>query len=78
MQFASRLSFSPLMAGPSSLLARLARVPKPPLSWEIKHGPFFENEVATLDLRGREALIRLERTPLRQMRLECADETRLT
>jgi hypothetical protein len=44
----------------------------------MKHGPFFENEVATLDLHGSEAMIRLERTPARQTRLECVDETRLT
>ena len=78
MELANRLSFSRFMARPSSLLARLARVPEPPLDWEMKHGPFFENEVATLDLHGSEALIRLERTPARQMRLECVDETRLS
>jgi hypothetical protein len=44
----------------------------------MKHGPFFENEVATLELRGREARLRLERTPPRVLRLDCVDETRLT
>jgi hypothetical protein len=53
-------------------------VPKPALSWEISHGPFFENEVATLELEGREAVLALEHTPPRELRLERALEQRLT
>jgi hypothetical protein len=44
----------------------------------MKHGPYFENEVASLELHGTEARLRLERTPPRELRLECVDEARLT
>ncbi len=78
MSLANRIAFSRAVAWVVSLLPRLARVPAPALRWRMQHGPFFENEVATLELDGRDALIRLERTPQREMRLKCADETRLS
>ncbi|WP_205315415.1 alkaline phosphatase D family protein [Nonomuraea lactucae] len=31
-----------------SLLARLARLPRPPFRWRVTHGPWFQNAVATL------------------------------
>ena len=34
-------------------LARAAGVEDEPLTWEIADGPWFENQVATLDLDGR-------------------------
>jgi phosphodiesterase/alkaline phosphatase D-like protein len=61
-----------------AVLTHTAPVPKPALSWEISHGPFFENEVATLELEGREAVLALEHTPPRELRLERALERRLT
>jgi phosphodiesterase/alkaline phosphatase D-like protein len=78
MTFANRVAFGPAVRWPVSLLPRVARVPAPPIRWRMQRGPFFENEVATLELAGGEAVIRLERTPEGEMRLECADETRLT
>ncbi|HWE09826.1 MAG TPA: alkaline phosphatase D family protein [Solirubrobacteraceae bacterium] len=78
MELANRLSFHRVMEWGGELLRRLARLPKPSISWQMRHGPFFENEVATLELHGRQALVRLERTPPREMRLDCVDETLLT
>jgi hypothetical protein len=34
--------------------------------------------VATLEVHGRELRVRLERTPPREVRLDCVEETRLT
>lgn len=77
LELANRIAFRRPLDWGGALVARAARVPKPPISWRMKHGPFFENEVATLELYGREARLRLERTPPRALRLECVDETRL-
>ncbi len=40
------------------LLARLARLPRPPLRWRITNGPWFQNAVATLDLEDGAATVR--------------------
>ena len=37
-------------------------MPDPPLRWEVTDGPFFDNQVATLELEGRTAHLRVERT----------------
>ena len=42
-------------------LARLAGVPGEPLTWDVGDGPWFDNQVATLDLDGRHATFRLEK-----------------
>lgn len=77
MERAARASFSRPMEWAGRLLRRLARLGRPPIRWRMRHGPYFENEVATLELHGPEAVLRLERTPVREMRLERVDETRL-
>ena len=41
-------------------LARAAGVEDEPLTWEIADGPWFDNQVATLDLDGRRCTFRLE------------------
>jgi PhoD-like phosphatase len=41
-------------------LARAAGVGEEPLTWEIADGPWFDNQVATLDLDGRRCTFRLE------------------
>jgi hypothetical protein len=41
-------------------LARAAGVEGEPLTWEITDGPWFDNQVATLDLDGRRCTFRLE------------------
>jgi PhoD-like phosphatase len=35
-------------------LARSAGVPNPPFTWEVTQGPWFENNLATLEMDGRE------------------------
>jgi hypothetical protein len=43
-------------------LARLAGVAEPAVSWRLKHEkPWFENHISTLELRGREATLRVEK-----------------
>ena len=76
---AFRVALSRGAAAVGRLLARSARVPDPPIGWRFANEPTFGNQVATLDLDGREAIMRLERThagepPL----LEEAFERRLT
>jgi hypothetical protein len=78
LQLANRFACSRTAERLGALLARSARVPAPPLSWHMKGGPYFANEVATLEVHGREAHLRLERTPQRQPRLDCVAYQRLT
>lgn len=42
------------------VLARCAGLRRQPLRWHLDHRPMFDNAVATLDLDGREALLRWE------------------
>jgi hypothetical protein len=77
LELANKIAFRRTAERVGTLLARSTQVPRPSITWTMKHGPFFENEVATLELRGREARLRLERTPPRELRLDCAEETRL-
>jgi hypothetical protein len=44
-------------------VARTAGVADPPVRWRIIEGPYFDNQVATLELHGRKGRITLERTP---------------
>jgi phosphodiesterase/alkaline phosphatase D-like protein len=72
---ANRIAFSRTVERIGALLARSTRLPPPPITWRTTCGPFFNNEIATLELRGRQARLRLERTPQREPQLECvADE----
>jgi hypothetical protein len=78
LKLANRVAFGRVAERLGALLARSARLPRPLLSWKIKRGPYFANEVATLELRGRKARLRLERTPQRQPRLDCVADDVLT
>lgn len=78
LERANKIAFGRTAERLGAVLARSARVPKPSMTWTMSHGPYFENEVATLELDGRELRVRLERTPPREVRLDCVDETRLT
>ncbi len=78
MELANRFAFSAAAERVGTLLERSVRLPAAPISWQTKQGPYFENEVATLQLRGRQARLRLERTPRRELRLDCVLDTRLT
>jgi hypothetical protein len=44
------------------LLMRSARVPLPPVDWEIGQGPWFNNMIGAVELEGRSSVFRLERT----------------
>ncbi|GII89988.1 alkaline phosphatase D family protein [Sinosporangium siamense] len=39
------------------VLARLARVPRPPYKWKIDEGPWFHNALSTVELRGLPTII---------------------
>jgi PhoD-like phosphatase len=41
-------------------LARSAGVRRPPFSWSVRRGPFFQNMLCTLDLAGRDVTLRYE------------------
>jgi hypothetical protein len=43
-------------------LARAAGAPAPGIGWRFRDGPFYDNQVATITLDGREATMRLEKT----------------
>jgi PhoD-like phosphatase len=77
LELANRFALTRTAQRIGAVLARSVRLPRPPLSWQLKRGPYFENEVATVELRDREARLRLERTPPRQLRLDCVAYERL-
>jgi hypothetical protein len=43
-------------------LARLSGVPDPGIRWRCLEGPYFDNQVGTVRLDGREAIVRLDKT----------------
>ena len=44
------------------LIGRLAGVGDPPVGWRMTHGPWFDNQLGWLELEGREATLRLQRS----------------
>jgi hypothetical protein len=46
----------------AQLLARAARAEDPGIRWRTLEGPCFDNQVATLEIEGRKALLRLDKT----------------
>ena len=42
-------------------LARSAGVPEPQVRWDLDQGPWFQNQIAALELEGRHSLLRLEK-----------------
>jgi hypothetical protein len=61
-----RLSFRFAWSRPAELLGRLiartANVPPLPISWDLRAGPIFGNQVATLVLDGRRAAVKVEKS----------------
>jgi PhoD-like phosphatase len=43
-------------------LARLSGAPDPGIRWRLLEGPYFDNQVATIRLDGRKAIVRLDKT----------------
>jgi hypothetical protein len=61
-------------------LGRTARVEDPGIRWRLAEGPYFDNQVATLRLDGRQAVLQLDKTipgDEEERRLECVFEQRL-
>ena len=58
---AIKLAMTPAAERLAHLLARAAGVEGEPLTWEISDGPWFDNQVATLDLDGRRCTFTLEK-----------------
>jgi hypothetical protein len=50
------------MAWVTHALARAAGVPEPSIDWRLCDRPIFDNQVATLDIHGRRAEVRFEKT----------------
>ena len=57
-----RAGFTPTAHKFTRTLARLAGAPDPEIRWRLLEGPYFDNQVATLRLDGRKALVRLDKT----------------
>jgi len=66
-----RAAYGRLTDGPARALARLAGVPKTPMTWRLSHGPWFHNAIATLVVNGPTASVHWEAvdpgTALRQL-----------
>ncbi len=71
-QWANRLAAMVWGNIPARLVAKTARVPRPPLRWRLTDGPWFDNAIATVSRdevvwqapSGPTALIELHRAPL--------------
>ncbi|MFC4912447.1 alkaline phosphatase family protein [Actinomadura gamaensis] len=57
-QWANRIACARGMGVPFRWLARMARVPRPPLRWRLSDGPWFSNAIATVELSGRDSVVR--------------------
>ena len=76
-----RVGFSRPFTAAMRALARAAGTDDPGLGWRLAHGPFFDNQVATIRLDGREASIKLDKTiegEDAQRELDCVFERRLS
>jgi hypothetical protein len=58
---AIKLAMTPAAERLGNLLARAAGVESEPLTWEVRDGPWFDNQVATLHLDGRRCTFTLEK-----------------
>jgi len=59
---AIKAGFSRPFTAAMQALGRSAGVSDPGLRWRLAEGPYFDNQVATLRLRGRKALLQLDKT----------------
>ena len=57
-----RWGFQWPMTAVAQLLARTAGADEPGIRWRTLEGPCFDNQVATLEIDGRSALLRLDKT----------------
>jgi hypothetical protein len=61
-RLAIKMGFTRPFTAAAGSLARLAGAPDPGIRWRLLEGPFFDNQVATLEIDGRAASLRLEKT----------------
>jgi hypothetical protein len=59
---AIRFALTPAGVAISRGLARAAGAREPELRWRFVEGPFFDNQVATIEIEARRATIKLEKT----------------
>ncbi len=59
---AIRVGFSRPFGRFARALARLSGAPDPGIRWRLLEGPYFDNQVGTVRLDGREAIVRLDKT----------------
>jgi hypothetical protein len=57
-----RIGFSRPFTAAMHALARAAGATEPGLDWKLRDGPYFDNQVATIRLDGREARMKLDKT----------------
>jgi hypothetical protein len=78
---AIRAGFSRPFSAAMRALGRSAGVADPGLRWRLAEGPFFDNQVATIRLDGREASMKLDKTAPGEdddeRRLDCVFERRI-
>ena len=77
---AIRIGFSRPFTAAMHALARAAGATEPGLEWRLRDGPYFDNQVATIRLDGRESRMKLDKTKEGeegQRVLDCVFERRL-
>ncbi|MEU9019421.1 alkaline phosphatase D family protein [Actinomadura sp. NPDC048394] len=57
---ANRIASMRGVSGAFRALAKLAKVPAPPLRWRMTDGPWFDNAIATVELAGRRCTVQWE------------------
>jgi len=75
-----KVGFSRPFTAATRALARSAGAKEPGIGWRLLDGPYFDNQVATLRIDGREAEMRLDKTipgDEEERRLDCSFERRL-
>ncbi len=80
-RLAIKAGFTRPFTAATHALARSAGASDPGLRWRLAEGPYFDNQVASLRLDGRDAQMQLNKTvpgDENERRLECVFERRLT
>ncbi len=57
-----RTAFKPAFARAMRAVAATAGAPEPGIGWELRDGPYFDNQVATITVDGPEATMKLDKT----------------